>query len=96
MNFPILSSIIFLPLLGALFIFLSQSKTSSIKSAIYVSLFTSIANFLLSIFLWYSFDRNFTGFQFIEDKIGKFIIILILSKLLMLIIQLTSRMHNHK
>ena len=68
MNFPILSSIIFLPLLGALFIFLSQSKTSSIKSAIYVSLFTSIANFLLSIFLWYSFDRNFTGFQFVEDK----------------------------
>ena len=36
------------------------------------------------------------GKKIIEDKIGKFIIILILSKLLMLIIQLTSRMHNHK
>ena len=47
---------------------MSQSKTSSNKSAIYVSLFTSIANFLLSIFLWYSFDRNFTGFQFVEEK----------------------------
>ena len=68
MNFPILSSIIFLPFLGALFIFLSQSKKSSDKSAIYVSLFTSIANLFLAIFLWYSFDKNFSGFQFVEEK----------------------------
>ena len=67
MNFPILSTIIFLPLSGALFIFLSSQKNEN-KSAIYISLFTSIANLLLIFFLWYSFDKNFNGFQFIEDK----------------------------
>ncbi len=67
MNFPILSSIIFLPLLGSLFLFLTRSKENN-KSDIYVSLFTSFSNFLLSIFLWFSFDNNFSGFQFVEEK----------------------------
>ena len=66
MNFPILSSIIFLPLLGSLFIFLSKSKNN--QSVISISLFTSVANFFLCLFLWYSFDRNFVGFQFIEES----------------------------
>ena len=68
MNFPILSTIIFLPLLGSIFIFLSKSYSNN-QSAIYVSLFTSIANLFLSLFLWYSFDKNYTGFQFIEESV---------------------------
>ena len=67
MNFPILSTIIFLPLLGSLFIFLSTQKNEN-RSAIYISLFTSLANLFLTFFLWYSFDKNFVGFQFIEEK----------------------------
>ena len=67
MNFPILSTIIFLPFLGALFIFLSNKKNES-SSAIYISIFTSIANLFLTFFLWYSFDKSFAGFQFIEEK----------------------------
>ena len=67
MNFPILSTIIFLPLLGSLFIFLSTQKNEN-RSAIYISLFTSLANLFLTFFLWYSFDNNFVGFQFIEEK----------------------------
>ena len=67
MNFPILSSIIFLPLLGAIFIFLSSQKKEN-KSAIYISLFTSIANLFLTFFLWHIFDRNFVGFQFVEEQ----------------------------
>ena len=67
MNFPILSSIIFIPLLGAAFIFLSSQKVEN-KSGIYISLFTSIANLLLIFFLWYSFDKNIGGFQFLEEK----------------------------
>ena len=67
MNFPILSTIIFLPLLGALFIFISNKKNES-SSAIYISLFTSMANLFLTFFLWYSFDKSFAGFQFIEEK----------------------------
>jgi len=67
MNFPILSTIIFLPLLGSFFIFLSKNEEQS-KSSIYVSLFTSIANFLLSLFLWFSFDVNTEKFQFVEES----------------------------
>ena len=67
MNFPILSTIIFLPLLGSFFIFLSKNDGKN-KSAIYVSLFTSIANFLLSLFLWFSFDIGSEKFQFVEES----------------------------
>ena len=66
MNFPILSTITFLPLLGAIFILLS-GKGKNNRSFYYVSLFTSIANFLLSLFLWFSFDKSDPGFQFIEE-----------------------------
>ena len=67
MNFPILSSIIFLPLLGAIFIFLSKSQKND-HAAIYISIFTSFANFFLSLFLWYMFDNNYVGFQFLEEQ----------------------------
>jgi NADH-quinone oxidoreductase subunit M len=67
MNFPILSIIIFLPLVGSMFIFLTKYENNN-QSAVYVSLFTSFANFLLAIFLWYSFDKNLTAFQFVEEK----------------------------
>jgi NADH-quinone oxidoreductase subunit M len=67
MNFPILSTLIFLPLVSSIFIFLSKSQKNN-NSAIYISLFTSIATFLLSLFIWYSFDQISSEFQFIEEK----------------------------
>jgi NADH-quinone oxidoreductase subunit M len=67
MDFPILSTLIFLPLISSIFIFLSRSKKNS-SSAIYLSLFTSIATFLLSLFIWYSLDQNSSEFQFVEEK----------------------------
>ena len=68
MNFPILSSITFLPLIGAIFIFFtSNDKEEKNSSSIYISIFTSFANFFLSLFLWYSFDNQFSGFQFVEE-----------------------------
>ena len=67
MNFPILSTLIFLPLISSIFILLSRDKTSN-NSPIYISLFSSIATFLLSIFLWYSLDTNTSDFQFVEEK----------------------------
>ena len=66
MDFPILSSIIFIPFIGSLFILLSKSQNN--QGAIYVSIFTSFANFILALFLWYSFDPTYIGFQFIEEK----------------------------
>ena len=67
MNFPILSTLIFLPLISSIFILLSREKASN-NSPIYISLFSSIATFLLSIFLWYSLDINTSDFQFVEEK----------------------------
>jgi len=69
MNFPILSSITFLPLIGAFFIFLTRSeKNQSEKNSIYLSLFTSFTNFFLALFLWYSFDPTTYDFQFVEEN----------------------------
>ena len=67
MNFPILSTLIFLPLISSFFIFLSKDK-KNISSAIYISLFSSIGTFLLSLFLWHSLDIKTTDFQFVEEK----------------------------
>ena len=68
MNFPILSSITFLPLVGAFFIFLTKEEKNELnKGAIYVSLFTSIVNFILCLFLWISFDNSTPEFQFVEE-----------------------------
>ena len=68
MNFPILSSLILLPVIGALFLFFTRDKDGNNLTAKYVSLFTSIANFLISIYLWFSFDQTISNFQFIEDR----------------------------
>ena len=67
MNFPILSTLIFLPLISSFFIFLSKDKKTN-SSSIYISLFSSIATFLLSLFLWHSLDVNTAEFQFVEEK----------------------------
>jgi len=69
MNFPILSSLILLPTVGAVFIlFVKSSSSKKYQSSKYVALFTSFANFLISIYLWYLFDNSIYEFQFIEEK----------------------------
>ena len=67
MNFPILSTLIFLPLVSAFFIFLSKEKKND-NSAIYISLFSSLATFMLSLFIWHSLDLTSADFQFLEEK----------------------------
>ena len=67
MDFPILSLITILPLVGAIFIFIFDNNQPENKNTIYVSLFTSFVNLFLALFLWYSFDRNTADFQFIEE-----------------------------
>ena len=69
MNFPILSAIIFIPLIGALFILvIKEEKKGVVKNSKYVAIFSSLTNFFLSIFLWYSFDASTSEFQFVEKK----------------------------
>ena len=67
MNFPILSTLIFLPLVSSFFIFLSKESKNN-NSAVYISLFSSLATFLLSLFIWYSLDSTSSDFQFLEEK----------------------------
>ena len=69
MDFPILSSLILLPIIGSLFIFLTKSKNNNYNGAKYVALFTSFTNFIISIYLWYIFDPTITDFQFVENRI---------------------------
>ena len=68
MNFPILSFITFFPLLGAVCIFAIQGKkTDYIKNSQNVAIFASVLNFVLSLYLWFSFDNTHSGFQFVEE-----------------------------
>tara|TARA_A100000164_G_C21885927_1_gene762750 strand:+ start:215 stop:1696 length:1482 start_codon:yes stop_codon:yes gene_type:complete len=68
MNFPIISALIILPTIGALFLFFSKSNDQKNLTIKYVALFTSLVNFLLSIYLWYLFDQNTSQFQFVEER----------------------------
>ena len=69
MNFPILSSLILLPIVGALFLFFTKDKDGNNLTAKYVALFTTIVNFLISIYLWLLFDPTTSAFQFVEERI---------------------------
>ena len=69
MNFPILSSLILLPSIGALFLLFTRSKSENKITVKYVALFTSLVNFFLSIYLWFLFDQTTSAFQFVEDRV---------------------------
>jgi NADH-quinone oxidoreductase subunit M len=69
MNFPILSIIIFLPLIGVLFILLNSGDEIKVKKTSFrVSLLTSLLVFIMSLFLWLQFDNTTKDFQFVENK----------------------------
>ena len=68
MDIPILSSLILLPTIGALFIFFVRSSNSQYQSSKYVALFITLANFILSLYLWIIFDKSIVDFQFVEER----------------------------
>ena len=69
MNFPILSSLILLPTIGAFFLLFTRSKKEENITIKYVALFTSLVNFFLSVYLWILFDPSTSEFQFVENRI---------------------------
>ena len=68
MSFPILSSLIILPTIGAIFILFGRSS-SNYNAAKYISLFVTLANFILSLYLWYIFEKTNSDFQFVEERV---------------------------
>ncbi|HKN19267.1 MAG TPA: NADH-quinone oxidoreductase subunit M [Dissulfurispiraceae bacterium] len=66
MDYPVLSTVIFLPILGALLIFLT--KRSSETFIKWSALAVSIINFVLSIPLFTGFDKTTAAMQFVEKK----------------------------
>ena len=62
---PLLSAIVFLPLLGAVVMLLLPRSNKRLVR--YVALGISIVEFLLTLYLWLSYDRAAGGFQFVES-----------------------------
>ncbi len=73
LDWPILSTLTFLPLLGAVFIMLIRGDEEVIaRNARAVALWTTVATLVLSLILLFSFDSSTADFQFVErfDWIG--------------------------
>ncbi len=69
MNLPILTIIIFLPLIGVFFLLLSKGDEEKVnKISFNISLLTSLLVFILSLVLWKNFDSTTADFQFLEEK----------------------------
>ena len=66
-DFPILTLTTFLPLVGALAILMFRGDEKVIaRNARATALWTSLATFVVSIFLWVGFDNSTANFQFVE------------------------------
>jgi NADH-quinone oxidoreductase subunit M len=65
-NAPLLSIVMFMPLVGALIIgFLNREAKGNAR---WVALWTTIITFLISILIWVRFDPTNAGFQFVEER----------------------------
>ena len=68
LDWPILSTITYLPLLGALFILLIPGEDETVgRNARAVALLTTVATFILSIVMLFEFDGSRTDLQFYEQ-----------------------------
>jgi NADH-quinone oxidoreductase subunit M len=67
-EWPILSIITFLPLLGAALILVLARGPAEVvaRNARWTALWTTLFTFLISLYLWFGFDRTTAEFQFVE------------------------------
>jgi NADH-quinone oxidoreductase subunit M len=67
LDWPILSLVTFLPVLGALFILLIRGEEDVVaRNARFVALWTTVITFAISLLLWTNFDYTTADFQFVE------------------------------
>ncbi len=68
-DWPLLSILIFLPLVGVVFILAVRGNDApALENIRRVALITTIFNFVLSLGLWFAFDPADGGFQFVEKS----------------------------
>jgi NADH-quinone oxidoreductase subunit M len=66
-DWPILSTVTFLPLVGAFLILLIRDDGAAARRNIRnVALLTTVFTFVLSLFIWIGFDETYAGFQMVE------------------------------
>jgi NADH-quinone oxidoreductase subunit M len=66
-DWPILSTVTFLPLAGAIMLMLIRDDSEIARRNIrYVALYTTLFTFVLSLLIWWDFDNANAGFQMIE------------------------------
>ncbi|MHA1548087.1 MAG: NADH-quinone oxidoreductase subunit M [Alphaproteobacteria bacterium] len=67
-DWPILSTVTFLPLVGALLVLVIRGDDEITRRNVYhVALWTTSVTFVLSLFIWVSFDNSDPGFQMVES-----------------------------
>ncbi len=74
-DWPILTMITFMPLVGALMIMLVPTDNAVAERNIKnIALFTTVITFIASLYIWVNFDETTAGFQFVEryEWIGSF------------------------
>ncbi len=66
-DLPILSIVTFLPLVGALMIFLIWEDSEVARRNVrYVALLSTVLTFIVSLGIWYNFDNSLSTFQMVE------------------------------
>ena len=67
-DWPLLSVVTFLPLVGVLFILLARGDEATVKrNARAVAILTTSVTFVISLSLWFGFDNTSAEFQFVEE-----------------------------
>ncbi|SVC23544.1 uncharacterized protein METZ01_LOCUS276398, partial [marine metagenome] len=67
-DFPILSALLVIPILGILFMSLIRANNANAERNLkQTALWISFLNFLASLFLLFSFDASNPEFQFVEN-----------------------------
>ena len=67
-SWPILSVIVFLPLLGALFIATLGDDEAGMRNARWAALWTTLITFAISLIVLWRFDASSAEFQFLERR----------------------------
>ena len=68
LNWPVLSTVTFLPLIGAaiIFLFIQGDEEIHKRNMRHVALGVTTVTFLVSLLIWIGFDPANPGFQFVE------------------------------